>query len=585
MTDQSPTTARADAPAADEPAADEPDSTTGTDGRRTERWKDAAALGIISIVLLLPVGGLLRYQGPPMEEGFMLAFPEQILQGRFPHRDFLHLYGPGSLYVLAAVFAVVGVSLTAERLVGLLQHAGVAFGLYALLRPFGRRVATASAVVSILLLIGPAGLTALAWNGALALGLCALAVATSAGRRPDASGTDASGSGERGTTVRLVVAGVLAGAALLYRPDMILAVGAGIAAVLWDLPKSRRMPLLIGAGASLLLYVPHLLISGVGASFEGMFLEPVFSLRGGRALPVPPSWNEIDGFLQRAGALRTDGWPLPMLGLSKQISLWFWLVPISIAVDVVAAWRLRRRAPGSDRARALWPAALFTAALLPQALQRPDTTHLAWVTGISFAVMIPAVASLLEELGPRWTPTWRVTASCGVVAAILVLVIPFYPARTYVDLVGQTFGRNRFGAPITNGDRTFYFGSAEGAADAQRVTDALRERADDGESLIAGPTDLSRTNYNDSFFYFLFPDLVPGTRYIEMDPGLANTEGSGLAEELLANDWLILSGSSDLWSEPNESTESGSQRPNEIVREHYCMVEDAGSFQLLQRCR
>ena len=565
-------------------AADAPGSGTATadatgdeavDPRRSERWKDAAALGIISVVLLLPVGGLLRYQGPPMEEGFMLAFPEQILQGRFPHRDFLHLYGPGSLYVLAAVFAVVGVSLTAERLVGLLQHAGVAFGLYALLRPFGRRVATASAVVSILLLIGPAGLTALAWNGALALGLCALAVATSAGRREDG----------RGTTVRLVVAGVLAGAALLYRPDMILAVGAGTAAVLWDLPKSRRMPLLIGAGATLLLYVPHLLISGIGASFEGMFLEPVFSLRGGRALPVPPSWNEIDGFLQRAGALRTDGWPLPMLGLSKQISLWFWLVPISIAVDVVAAWRLRRRAPGSDRARALWPAALFTAALLPQAMQRPDTTHLAWVTGISFAVMIPAVASLLEELGPRWTPTWRVTASCGVVAAILVLVIPFYPARTYVDLVGQTFGRNRFGAPITNGDRTFYFGSAEGAEDAQRVTDALRERAEDGESLIAGPTDLSRTNYNDSFFYFLFPDLVPGTRYIEMDPGLANTEDSGLAEELLENDWLILSGSSDLWSEPNESTESGSQRPNEIVREHYCMVEDADSFQLLQRCR
>ena len=548
---------------------------------RSARWKDGVALGIISVVLLLPVGGLLRYQGPPMEEGFMLAFPEQILQGRFPHRDFLHLYGPGSLYVLAAVFAVFGVSLTVERLVGLLQHAGVAFGLYALLRPFGRRIATVSAVVSILLLIGPAGLTALAWNGALALGLCSLAVATSAGRREDG----------RGTTVRLVVAGVLAGAALLYRPDMILAVGAGTFAVLWDLPRARRWPLLIGAGATLLLYVPHLLISGIGASFEGMFLEPVFSLRGGRALPVPPSWNEIDGFLQRAGALRTDGWPLPMLGLSKQISLWFWLVPLSIVVDVVAAWRLRRRAPGSDRARVLWPAALFTAALLPQAMQRPDTTHLAWVTGISFAVMIPAVASLLEELSPRvtlgrrLTPTWRFTASCGVVAAILVLIIPFYPLRTYVDLVGQSFGHNRFGAAITNGDRTFYFGSAEGAADAQRVTDALQELADDGDSLIAGPTDLSRTNYNDSFFYYLFPDLVPGTRYIEMDPGLANTDDSGLAEELLENDWLILSGSSDLWSEPNESTESGSQRPNDIVREHYCMVEDAGSFQLLQRCR
>jgi hypothetical protein len=103
--------------------------------------------------------------------------------------------------------------------------------------------------------------------------------------------------------------------------------------------------------------------------------------------------------------------------------------------------------------------------------------------------------------------------------------------------------------------------------------------------VIAGPTDLSRTNYNDSFFYYLFPELVPGTRYIEMDPGIANAEDSGLADELRRNDWLILSRSSDLWNEPNDSVIPGSQEPNEVVAELYCMVEDAGGFQLLQRCR
>jgi len=75
------------------------------------RTRDLLSLGIVAVVLLLPVWGLLRYQGPPMEEGFMLAFPEQILNGRFPHRDFLHLYGPGSLYVLAAIYGVFGTSL------------------------------------------------------------------------------------------------------------------------------------------------------------------------------------------------------------------------------------------------------------------------------------------------------------------------------------------------------------------------------------------------------------------------------------------------------------------------------------------
>ena len=549
--------------------------TPGRTRRLSPRQRDLLALSCIAVVLLIPVPGLLRYQGPPMEEGFMLAFPEQILNGRFPHRDFLHLYGPGSLYVLAGIYKVFGVDLTVERLVGLIQHAAVAFGMFALLRPFGRRVATVAAMVTILVLIGPGGLSAMAWNGALGLGICAVAVATAAARRDD---------GPRARRM-LALAGVLGGAALLYRPDMVLAVVAGLGAVWWGLDRPRRRPLLLGLVVTLLLYVPHLLVSGIGESIQGMFLEPVFELRDGRALPVPPSWNAIDGFLQRAGTFRPEGWSLPMPALSHQIHLWFWLVPLSILVNLVAAWRLRRREPGSARAQVLWPAALFGAALLPQAMQRPDTTHLAWVTGITFALMVPSIVTLVEQFRPR-APQWAglVTAT-GVLGLIFVVVIPFYPARTYVDLTMLSLGRDEFGTPITNGDRTFYFGDPTGAAEAQRVVDRLAAEAEPGETLIAGPVDLSRTNYNDSFFYYLFPELQPGTRYIEMDPGIANTEGSGLADELRSNDWLIVSRSSDLWNEPNDSVIPGSQEPNEVVADQYCLVEDAGSFQLLRRCR
>lgn len=549
--------------------------TPGRTRRLSPRQRDLLALSCIAVVLLIPVPGLLRYQGPPMEEGFMLAFPEQILNGRFPHRDFLHLYGPGSLYVLAGIYKVFGVDLTVERLVGLIQHAAVAFGMFALLRPFGRRVATVAAMVTILVLIGPGGLSAMAWNGALGLGICAVAVATAAARRDD---------GPRARRM-LALAGVLGGAALLYRPDMVLAVVAGLGAVWWGLDRPRRRPLLLGLVLTLLLYVPHLLVSGIGESIQGMFLEPVFELRDGRALPVPPSWNAIDGFLQRAGTFRPEGWSLPMPALSHQIHLWFWLVPLSILVNLVAAWRLRRREPGSARAQVLWPAALFGAALLPQAMQRPDTTHLAWVTGITFALMVPSIVTLVEQFRPR-APQWAglVTAT-GVLGLIFVVVIPFYPARTYVDLTMLSLGRDEFGTPITNGDRTFYFGDPTGAAEAQRVVDRLAAEAEPGETLIAGPVDLSRTNYNDSFFYYLFPELQPGTRYIEMDPGIANTEGSGLADELRSNDWLIVSRSSDLWNEPNDSVIPGSQEPNEVVADQYCLVEDAGSFQLLRRCR
>ena len=42
-----------------------------------------ASVAMLS-AFLLPLRGLLRAQGPPMEEGFMLVFPELVLHGAIP---------------------------------------------------------------------------------------------------------------------------------------------------------------------------------------------------------------------------------------------------------------------------------------------------------------------------------------------------------------------------------------------------------------------------------------------------------------------------------------------------------------------
>lgn len=569
-----------------------------TDAGRLPRWdrRDLVGLAIVLGVLALPVIGLLRYQGPPMEEGFMLAFPEQLLQGRYPHKDFLHLYGPGSLWVLAAVYRVFGTHITVERIVGLVQHATVAVALYSLIRPFGRRIATAGGVVAVLVLLVPAGLAAMAWNGALALGLSALAVGAAGARAATTSRSVMRNPGEppgvtsqdagrnRRAMVLLALSGVLAGGALLYRPDLAIAMGLGVLALAWPLDRRHRTPLLAGAAATVALYGVHLLLAGPAEAIEGMFVEPVFTLRPGRTLPVPPSWDHIDGFLQRAGALRTTGWPLPMPELSHQIVFWFWMVPLSIAVSLLAAWVLWRRDRDGERARSFIPAALFGTALITQALQRPDTTHLAWVSCVTFPLAMAAMAHLVSVWRDRW-PSWAPdTVAIGGVALAFVVLVPFYPLRTYVDSAGQTFGVNRFGFPVRNGDRVFYFGSREGASDAQRVADVLAERSRPGERLVVGPTDLSRTNYNDAFFYHLFPDLLPGTRYIEMDPGIADAEGSGLARELRASDWLVLSDAASAWEEPNTSAESRSGSANEVVEREWCEVVRTDTFRLLENC-
>ena len=79
---------------------------------------------------------------------------------------------------------------------------------------------------------------------------------------------------------------------------------------------------------------------------------------------------------------------------------------------------------------------------------------------------------------------------------------------------------------------------------------------------------------------------MPATRYIEMDPGIANAADSAWPTRCSAADWLILSHVWDSWDEPNDSRLSGDPTPNEVVRDHFCRVGDQGPFyELWRRCR
>src|SRR5690349_24701767 len=117
------------------------------------RMRDCASIAIVAGVVLLPMRGLWRAPGPPMEEGFMLVFPERVLHGAIPNRDFLHLYGPGSLWALASAFKVFGTSLITERTFGLFQQLAIALGMYAVARRWNRMLAVLCAGISAIIII------------------------------------------------------------------------------------------------------------------------------------------------------------------------------------------------------------------------------------------------------------------------------------------------------------------------------------------------------------------------------------------------------------------------------------------------
>ncbi|MFM8236534.1 MAG: hypothetical protein ACKOBG_02080 [Actinomycetota bacterium] len=538
--------------------------TTAAPARSTRRSPAAAdllAVALVAVVVALPLRGLFRAPGPPMEEGFMLVFPELVLGGKVPNRDFLHLYGPGSLWALAGTFRVFGTHLWTERAFGLAQQLAIIGGIFALARPWGRTLAVGCAVTAAVVIM-PFGLTALAWVGAVGLAVSGLAVAM----RGRATAT------ERQADRCALLAGLLLGLAVLFRLDLVVAVGLAGVSLAWDLPPTRRRRLVGGFTLGVAPYAIHLLTAGIEPAVRGMVLEPVFRLRPGRSLPVPPSWSELDGFLQRAGALQQLDWPLPAPSDSQQLVLWFFgllgLVGFLLATALVAVRADRR----GLRPRTLLAVALLSLGMLPQALQRVDSAHLAWVGCVPMAFLPIAI---YETVRRRSRPRAARPVAIGAVLVTLALVIGIVPAYTvtrYADYSVQTFGRHSSSFVIENAGRRFYYGKADRAQAAQMVIDATMEIARPGQRLVVGPADLRRTPYSDAYLYHLLPSLEPGTRYIEMDPGVADRADSGLDREIAAADLVILSSIWDDWSEPNASVDRGSDRAARVLDRDFCPV-------------
>ncbi len=567
---------------------------TMTDPQRREdpptpplpRWdrRDAIALGLIVVLIAIPLRGLLRDHGAAMEEGFMLVFPEQVLLGQVPNKDFLHLYGPGSLWVLAGVYKVFGVSLATERWFGLVQHVGIIFGLYWVIRRWGRAVAFLAATSAIFINLNSTGLSALAWNGAIAFGIWAVWALLHAR--------------DSGDWRWMLAAGVLVSCALLYRPDVIVAVGAASVVALWSLRWRRLWPFLAGLGVAAVGFVAHFFAAGFANAFRGMFTDPVFTLREGRTLPMPPVWDHLVGYFQKAAVLRTVGWPFPHIGMSQQLFFWFFITVLAPVFVLGVAWWARRRDPDPRRPMALAVLGAFGAGLLPQALQRADQTHLAWVGVITITAVPAAIAQFFLVRPPRRPATAWLRAPVAITVAAFVffaVVTPQFTVRGYNDVALQSLDRNVIGFPIERDGRNFYVPSPSIAHSAQDLIAELDAHdPQPGERLFVGPADLRYTPYTDAFFYYLFPELPPATYYIEMDPFDSHPD-SGLAEDVATADWVILTNVWNAWIEPNNSMAPGSNVPNEIIERDFCLVgtwglipdyagNDLPMYQLYERC-
>ena len=543
------------------------------------RWSvrgGAAVLALLAFVML-PVRGLYRATGSSMEEGFMLVFPKLVQEGRVPNVDFLHLYGPGALHVLSVWYRIFGYTLESQRTFGLVQHLGIIFAVYALTRAWGRVTAVGCGAITALLIVTPIGLSALAWHGAVALAMWAIVFALRARHT------------ER--TADWAIAGLLAGFALTFRPDIVIAASIALACAGWSMRRRAWKPLVIGSVIGLLPMWVHLAIAGPVQVFEGIVLDPVFRLRPGRELPTPPSWGVVDGALQAVAEGSPPWWGLPAPAANHQLFLWFFAVVIIAIAVPLWAWRRRRAGATDELTMVLLAAGLFGLGIVPQALQRPDSTHLAWVAVGSWPLLAASIVDVRSRrvADRREGPARRfgpVVAGLGVVAVLMLVIAPFYTYRHYVLHTRVSAGDLPLPFLVERDGRRFWFGDAFVASALNQMVVDLDERTEPGDRLIVGPADLSRTIYSDVAVYFLFPELEPATYFIEMDPGLADTEGSGLAEDIATADFLVLTNIWTGWNEPNASSDFLSQEANQAVADNFCLVRqyEENLVMIFERC-
>ena len=159
----------------------------------------------------------------------------------------------------------------------------------------------------------------------------------------------------------------------------------------------------------------------------------------------------------------------------------------------------------------------------------------------------------------------------------MVLLLPHFTGWSYLDFSAQSFGRHRLAFEIERNGRRFYYGRDDVAKAARALLAEVPKVAKPGARLFVGPTDLRKTPYSDAYLYYLLPEYPAGTYYIEMDPGVANRNGSRMPSDLAHSQVAILSGVWTDWSEPNDSRKFGSTESTEVLKRNFCLVKKFGT--------
>lgn len=512
------------------------------------------------------------------DEGFMASGSMMILRGWVPIRDFFVIYGPGQFYTVAAAYYVFGEDLATSRAlhVALLALLAVALATATIVTSRGRLGVVAIAAAAMILGAAYANPNALypAIPAALLLVTGTLAL-------------------DRWFVTRsatwLLVASASAGLALLYRWDFgvfgMTALGVTVIVANFDARSTVRDTL----RDLLLLAVPALFVAAVGfgpfiylGGWERWFEEvPLFLVR------EFAKWREIYMWAPTVERLLTawgDGATTSMLAAAYRLAFMATPFVLVAATLVRVALRLRHGPNSLDRTDVLALAVALTCLfLLNQMRVRP---HL-WQGFPAFAASLLLLGYLLQRPIDAAASAWRMVPVAASTMAVLVLVL--IPLQLLKD------GHQN---ALTGRWATIEFPRASGIEQPRwmvnrggwwvtyrELIEFVRANTVPDEPIFSGVQDTSRLFINDAMLYFL-ADRPPATRWIEMEPGLTNTERgqSEVIEALDRRQVRLLVLRNQLSKEPNATSRSnGVHLLDAYVQENYREARQFGDYVVMVR--
>lgn len=557
----------------------------------------AAVVGGASSARLAPVAGLLAWLaivavgttillvpytfGQPnvFDEGFMATGGMLILRGWLPIRDFYVIYGPGQYYFTAAVYAIFGEDLYFTRFAHQIVLACLGCGVVATAWLLAARswfamglVACAFTLVARVVQWSP-GYAAL--PATLALVLACLAFA------------------RWGATRRqgwLLASALLVGLAGAVRWDFglfgVAALCLALPLTLRDRPLAERLRAAVfAAGTALALialaFAPFVALGGAARWWDEVPRFMLWEFGVWRNLDfVASAWADATRALQHAdfATLVRAGCKLAFAALPPLAAL------AALLIAGRRLWRPRSGAPGAADAGALMLG--FVALFLFNQMR----VRSGWPQGFpSFVAALPLAAYALAALpvrrrsNARFAPALRAAALLAFIAP--PVVVAYNDRRGEAPDVRSAIHWSDAMPRATRTRLAPELAPTAQWADYVALVRHVRQHTAPGEPIFSGVADTSRLFVNDAMLYFL-ADRPPATRWVEMEPGLANTE-RGQRELVLALErqrvrTVVLF--NKLSDEPNATARSnGIHLLDDYLRERFVAVREFGAYVVMAR--